>query len=87
METALVLPIIVGLMVAGLGGVVVATYKLGCVARARDVALAAARGAEAPPAGVVPGAHESVEFGSDGTVAAMVQIGPASCTSTAVVEP
>lgn len=86
-EMALVLPVVFLLLAAGIGAVVVATYKLGCVARARDIALAAARGAEFPPPGNRPRPRESVEYGDDGTVTATVQIGAVSCTSTAVVEP
>jgi len=85
-EMALALPIVALLMASGIGAVAVVAYKLGCVARARDTALAAARGMEVPLPGGGPLLHESIEYGNDGTVTATVKIAVASCTSTAVVE-
>lgn len=87
MELALALPVVALLLAFGIGAVVVVTYKLGCVARARDTALAAARGMEVPLPGGRPGRRESVEYGDDGTVTATVETALTSCTSTAVMEP
>ena len=50
-ELAVALPAIMLLLMAGMGAIVAVTTKLGCVAAARDAALAAARGAD-PPSGV-----------------------------------
>jgi hypothetical protein len=86
-EMALALPVVVMLLAAGIGAIVVVAQKLGCVARARDVALAAARGMEVPPPESGSVRHESVEYGNDGTVTATVHIATTSCTSTAVAEP
>lgn len=82
MELALALPAVVTLMLSGIVAVVAVTHKLGCVARARDTALAAARGAQTSPAN-----GESVEFQGDGTVVVTVATPYTSCTSTAAVEP
>jgi hypothetical protein len=86
-EMALALPVVALLVAFGIGAVIAVTYKLGCVARARDTALAAARGVEVPLPGGPPRSRESVEYHNDGTVTATVEIAIASCTSTAVVEP
>jgi hypothetical protein len=83
---ALVLPALALLAAVGVAAVVAVTYRLGCAARARDAALAAARGDERPPPGG-PGHLESIRYGNDGTVTATVRIFDISCTSTAAVEP
>jgi len=86
LEMALVLPALVLLAAVGVAAVVVVTYRLGCVARARDTALAAARGEVVPqPSG--PGRLESIQVGNDGTVTATVRIFDTTCTSTAAMEP
>lgn len=86
MEMALVLPVLVLLAAVGVAAIVAVTYRLGCVARARDAALAAARGEERPQPGG-PGHLESIRYGNDGTVTATVRILDTSCTSTAAMEP
>ena len=86
-EMALALPVVALLLAFGIGAVVAVTYKLGCVARARDTALAAARGIDVPLPGGGPRQRESVEYGNDGTVTATVEIAIVSCTATAVMEP
>lgn len=86
MEMALVLPALALLAAVGVAAVVLVTYRLGCVARARDTALAAARGEENPQSGR-PGHVESIRYGNDGTVTATVSIFDTSCTSTAAMEP
>jgi hypothetical protein len=85
-EMAFVLPVLVMLAALGVAAVVVATYQLGCVARARDTALAVARGEEASSPGG-PGHVESIRYGDDGTVTATVKILETTCTSTAAMEP
>ena len=51
-ELAVALPAIMLLLVAGMGAIVAVTAKLGCVAAARDAALAAARGDHSGHGGV-----------------------------------
>ena len=87
MELALALPVVALLLVFGIGAVVAVTYKLGCVARARDTALAASRGIDVPLPVGGSRQRESVEYGNDGTVTATVETAIASCSSTAVMEP
>jgi len=86
-EMALALPCVALLVVVGVGAIAAVTHKLGCVARARDTALAAARGEEVPLPGGPSSHHESVEYGHDGTVIATVETPFATCTATAAMEP
>ncbi|BCJ72118.1 hypothetical protein CS0771_16620 [Catellatospora sp. IY07-71] len=82
-ELAVALPAVVLLLVTGIGAVTAVTVKLGCVAAARDAALAAARG-EAVAAGA------DVSSGGDtvtATVRRSVRVTVLTCTATAAREP
>lgn len=82
-ELAVALPAVVLLLATGIGAVAAVTVKLGCVAAARDAALAAARGD-----GIAGGA--SVEVAGDtvtATVRRSIRVTVLTCTATAAREP
>ena len=66
-EIAACLPALALLLMVGLGALGVVRDQIGCVAAAREVALAAARGASPPPV-----AADVVEVSTDGDVVRVV---------------
>jgi hypothetical protein len=80
-ELAVSLPALLVLFALGLGAVVKVADRFGCIARARDRALAVARGGDA---GSFPG--ESIEIRGE-TVAVSVETRFNACRSVAAMEP
>jgi hypothetical protein len=66
-ELAVCLPVLVLLLAVGLGALGVVRDQIGCVAAAREVALAAARGAAPPPVEA-----DVLEVSADGDVVRVV---------------
>lgn len=80
-ELAVALPAVVVLLVVGLSAVAAVTAKLGCVATARDTALALARGSSpSTPDGA------SIEYDDD-TVTVSIKRAVVTCSAVAVMEP
>lgn len=80
-EMAVALPAVVLLLTVGVLAIAAVTTKLGCVAIARDAALAAARGQQ-------PSAIDGVTVvRTSRTVSVTVKRGPTSCRAVAAVEP
>lgn len=80
-ELAVALPAVVVLLMVGVLAIVAVTTKLGCVATARDTALAIARGEDPSPKDGV-----YIERRAD-TVLVTVDRDVTSCTAVAAVEP
>lgn len=80
-ELAVSLPALVLLLMVGVLAIVAVTNQLGCIAVARDTALAAARGEAPSPE------EDLVVRKVDGRVVVTVQRGMASCSATAAMEP
>ncbi len=80
-ELAVSLPALVLLLMVGVLAIVAVTNQLGCVAIARDTALAAARGE--PPSTM----EGLVVRRVGGRVTVTAQRGMASCHATAALEP
>lgn len=80
-ELAVALPAVVLLLVVGLTAVAAVTMKLGCLATARDEALAVARGAP-------PSTNDGVTVRREGEfVVVSVRRAIVTCSATAAVEP
>jgi hypothetical protein len=77
-ELAMMMPALVLLFGMGVVAVVAVTDKLGCVAKARDIALSAARGGQTP--------GQSVRFDA-GSVTATVTTRFGTCVAVAPREP
>ncbi|MEU7821429.1 hypothetical protein [Catellatospora sp. NPDC049133] len=82
-ELAVALPAVVLLLVTGIGAVAAVTVKLGCVAAARDAALAAARGDGVSGGASVDVTGETVTA----TVRRSLRVTELTCTATAAREP
>jgi len=91
-EVAVCLPALVLLLLVGLGALAVVRDQIACVAAAREVALATARGASPPPVQA-----DVVEVSADGDVVRVVvrrhrDLGPLpgfdiTATAVAAIEP
>jgi hypothetical protein len=80
-ELAVALPAIVLLLVVGLSAVGAVTIKLGCLAIARDSALAVGRGGQ-------PSTSDGVSVGRSGDrVVVTVRRAMVTCSATAALEP
>jgi Flp pilus assembly protein TadG len=79
-ELAVALPALVILLLSGVLAIAAVTNKLGCVAAARDAALASSRGESVS----TPGASLSRE---DSTVIVTVVRPPVTCQAVAAMEP
>jgi hypothetical protein len=80
-ELAVALPAVVLLLVAGLTAVAAVTFKLGCVATARDNALAVARGEGLSTSDGVAARREGDR------VVVTVSRAMVTCSATAAMEP
>lgn len=80
-ELAVALPAVVLLLLVGVSAVVAVTVKLGCIALARDAALAVSRGE-------APSTYDGVSVQRDnGRVAVTVSRAMVTCSATAAMEP
>jgi hypothetical protein len=82
-ELAVALPAIMLLLMAGTGAIVAVGTKLGCVAAARDAALAAARGADTAGGVTIQRSDELVTA----TTSRRLRLITITCTATALSEP